>query len=187
MRLALILLALPAAAAAEPDRSAAVAIAAGVSGAAQPSAELSAVPFVPMLGLAVAWDRAPSPPDPAAPLPIAISGSIAPEAAVSLHGHRAMALIGTRLQLALGLRDHPFAMTCWLSPRIGAMMGAGSLARGGELGMAFQRHSPWQVGVVYGIYAWREPASFVPRRVTSVPVAPWIVQGQLAVVVRTEL
>jgi hypothetical protein len=174
---------------ADPDpapRTLVVSALGGASGAAGPDAPVSTVPFVPMLGASLVWERA----LPRTPL-AATAGrvSFAPQASLELHGRRAMALANARLQLSL-VTSRGSAVSLWLAPGVGAISGATSPVLGAEMGVAFHVHRAWEVGFVYGIYTWHEPdgTSVALARTsnpTPTPLAPdtQVLQGQLAIVV----
>ncbi len=165
-RLILILagVAIPALASADStERQAFVSVLGGYSLAAPPEAtEWSEFDRGPLVGLSLAWDRAP-------PEYIRVRGEqlgraeLVPEASVLVTGRTGTLLGGVRLQLAItqyevGLFRASSRGKVWLAPRVGVGSMASGLVYGGDLGVAFHTGGI-EIGGWMGVYGWKQSAS----------------------------
>lgn len=173
-RLALIVavVAVPTLAAADStERQAFVSVMGGYSLAAPPEAsEWSEFDRGPLVGVSLAWDRAP-------PEYIRVRGEqigrwdLVPEATLLVTGRDGTLLGGVRLQAAItsyemGVFRTSSRTKLWLAPRAGVGTQAVGAVWGGDFGLSFHTGGV-EIGGWLGVYTWNESVDtmddYVPR------------------------
>jgi len=159
-RLALIVavVVIPATASADTDeRQSFVLVQGGYSMSGPPEATVNELVRGPLVGMSLAWDRAP-PAYLQQPDARSARAELVPEATIQVTGREGTLLGGVRLQLALsenqvGLFRMSSRGKMWLAPRAGVGTQARGAVLGGDWGFAFNTGGV-EIGGWIGVYTW---------------------------------